>query len=388
LIKRQKYLPFAVPHIDDKDIEEVTKALKSGWISSGPRKQEFEKRFSEYIGVRFAVAMNSCTAAMHTALVAKGIGEGDEVITTPFTFCSTVNVILHAGAKPVLVDIDPKTYCINPKLIEQAITEKTKAVIPVHYGGQPCDMDAILKICKEHNLFCLEDAAHAVNAEYKGKKIGSFGDAAAFSFYATKNLTTSEGGMLVTNDEQLYEKASILSLHGLNRDAWKRYDREGSWYYEVEYPGYKYNMTDIQAALGLSQLEKINWLQKIRDKYVLMCNEAFGSLKEIVTPIETQNTKNSWHLYPIRINSECARISRNKFIEELAKLNIGTSVHFIPIHYHPYYKTILPNKKGDFPAAEKVYEEIVSLPLYPSMKVEDVEYVIEAVKHVLIEGKA
>jgi len=340
LIKRQKYLPFAVPHIDDKDIEEVTKALKSGWISSGPRKQEFEKRFSEYIGVRFAVAMNSCTAAMHTALVAKGIGEGDEVITTPFTFCSTVNVILHAGAKPVLVDIDPKTYCINPKLIEQAITEKTKAVIPVHYGGQPCDMDAILKICKEHNLFCLEDAAHAVNAEYKGKKIGSFGDAAAFSFYATKNLTTSEGGMLVTNDEQLYEKASILSLHGLNRDAWKRYDREGSWYYEVEYPGYKYNMTDIQAALGLSQLEKINKLQKIRAKYVTMYNKAFGSLKEIVTPIEAPYARNSWHLYPIRINSKRARISRNKFIEELAKLNVGTSVHFIPIYYHPYYKTI------------------------------------------------
>ncbi len=384
MTKREKYLPFAVPHIDEEDIKEVTKVLMSGWITSGPKKTEFEKKFSEYIGVRHAVAMNSCTAAMHTALIAKGIGKGDEVITTPFTFCSTVNVILHTGATPVLVDIDPKTYCIDPSLIEEKITKRTKAVIPVHYGGQPCNMDAVLDICKKHNLFCLEDAAHAVNAEYKGKKIGSFGDTAAFSFYATKNMTTSEGGMLSTNDDEIAEKARILSLHGLSRDAWKRYDKEGAWYYEVEYPGFKYNMTDIQASLGLSQLKKLEKLQKTRDMYVSIYTEAFKDLREVVTPVEVADTKNSWHLYPIRINGEYADISRNEFIKQLAKLNIGTSVHFIPIHYHPYYKKALPYKKGDFPVSEKVFETIVSLPLYPSMTVADVEYVIEAVRYVVV----
>lgn len=380
--KRENFLPFALPFIDEKDIEEVTASLKSGWISSGPKKQEFEKRFKRFTGTKHAVAMNSCTAALHTALLAKGIGRGDEVITTPFTFCSTVNTIVHTGAKPVLVDIEPDTYCIDTKLIEDSITDRTKAIIPVHYGGQPCEMDSLIDICKKNDIFLLEDAAHALTSEYKGRKVGTLGDAAAFSFYATKNITTSDGGMLATDNDEIAKKARILSMHGINNGAWKRHDKKQPWYYDVEMPGFKYAMTDIQASLGLRQLEKLETMQNIRQKHIRMYKEAFEGLKEITIQGEREGTKHSRHLFVIRINKEHTNVSRQNFVKKMKDLNIGTSVHFIPIHYHPYYKKTLSYKEGDFPVTESVYEDVVSLPVYPSMTKDDTEYVIDAVYHI------
>ena len=382
--KRKEFMPFYKPMIGDDEINKVSGVLRSGWLSTGPMKTQFEKEMAEFFGARNCVGMNSCTAALHTALIAKGIGKGDEVITTPFTFCATANVIMHVQAKPVLIDIDPISLCIDPAQIQKNITQNTKALIPVHYGGHPCDMDKLYNICKKFGLFLLEDAAHAIGAEYKGKKIGSFGDASAFSFYATKNLTTSEGGMLVTNDDDLAQKARIISLHGMNHNAWKRYAQGSSWYYEVEMPGYKYNMTDIQAAIGLAQLERFLYMQKIRKKFADMYDEGFNNLEELILHNESADTLHARHLYTIRVKKD-AGLNRDHIIKKLNELNIGTSVHFIPIHYHPYYKKMLSYKRGDFPITESVFENIISLPLYPSMTKEDVEYVIKAVCHIIKE---
>jgi len=381
--KRDSFLPYALPLFDDSEICEVIDAIKSNWVSKGPKTAEFEKRFAEYVGVKHAIATNSCTAALHTALAAKGIGAGDEVITTPLTFAASANVIIHTGARPVFADIDPYTYVIDVNKIEERISERTKAIIPVHYSGQACEMDRILEIARKHRLFVLEDAAHAVYTTYKGKMIGSIGDATAFSFYATKNLSTGEGGMLTTNDDELADKARIISLHGMSRDAWKRYGKGGSWYYEVLYPGFKYNMTDIQAALGLHQLEKLKSMQNTREEYAEMYNSAFKDMEEIITPKVVPGNRHAWHLYVVRINGRLLGIDRNRFIEELAEMNIGASVHFIPVHLHPYYRMTYGYRRGDYPVAENVYEGILSLPLYPKMKKEDMEVVIDAVKHIV-----
>lgn len=382
--RRKEFLPYCLPDMDNKEINEVVDTIKSNWISKGPKTIEFEKKFAEYVGAKHAIAMNSCTAALHVALIARGIGKGDEVITTPFTFTSSANTIIHAGAKPVFVDIDPESYNIDVNKIEEKITEKTRAIVPVHYSGQSCDMDRIMDIAKKHNLFVLEDAAHAVYTKYKGKTIGNIGDATAFSFYATKNLSTAEGGMLTTNDDELAEKARIYSLHGMSKSAWNRYDKGGSWYYEVIYPGFKYNMTDIQASMGLHQLEKLEDMQKKREEYANMYNEAFKDMDEIIEPKSVwKDGTHAWHLYVIQINDELLTIDRNKFIEELSEYNIGTSVHFIPVHLHPYYRSTYGYNEGDFPVAEKTYSRIISLPLYPKMAKEDVEDVIYAVKEIV-----
>jgi UDP-4-amino-4,6-dideoxy-N-acetyl-beta-L-altrosamine transaminase len=379
---REVFLPFSQPDIGQAEIDEVVDTLQSGWITTGPKTKAFERRFTEYIGVRHALAVSSCTAALHIALAAAGIGPDDEVITSPLTFCSTANVVVHLGGTPVFVDIGDD-YNIDPSKIEKSISPHTKAIIPVHYAGQPCRMDAILACAQKHNLLVIEDAAHAVGAKYRGHMIGTIGDVTAFSFYAIKNMTTAEGGMITSNDDRLAEKMRLLSLHGISTDAWKRYTSEGSWYYQVVYAGYKCNMTDIQAALGIHQLGRLEQFLEVRSKYATMYSEAFGEMPEIRTPIVNANVRHVWHLYVIQLDLERLTINRAQFIEALRGENIGTSVHFIPVHLHPYYRETFDYKRGDFPNAECVYDRIVSLPLYPRMTEDDVRNVITAVKKVV-----
>ncbi len=381
--RREQFLPYALPLIEDDDIEAVVDSLRSNWISKGPKTGEFEKRFAEYIGVKHAIALNSCTAGLHIALLAAGVGAGDEVITTAMTFAASSNVIIHCGATPVLVDIDPKTLNIDPAKIEEKITSKTKAIIPVHLAGLPCEMDEILQIAKKYSLFVLEDAAHGMYTKYKDRMVGTIGDAAAFSFYATKNLATGEGGMVTTNDDELAGKMRVLSLHGMSRNAWNRFSEKGSWYYEIEYPGYKYNMTDIQAAMGMTQLAKLESMQARREVIWQRYNAAFSKLPEIEVPTDFAYARHARHLYMIRLNLDKLTVDRAAFIEQLKEGNIGTSVHYIPLPYHPYYRDTFGYKPGDFPKTEALYERIISLPLYPRMSDVDVQDVIEAVQHVI-----
>jgi len=379
---RKNFLTFSPPFISDEEINEVIGALKSDWITTGPKTKSFEKEFGTLVGSPSCLALNSCTGALHTALATLGIGQGDEVITTTMTFTSTVNVIEHVGAKPVLADVEADTLNIDPQKIADAITTRTKAIMPVHYAGHPVDLDPIYDLAKKHGLFVIEDAAHAFPAEYKGRKIGSGRNPVAFSFYATKNITTAEGGML-TGDEAFIEKARIISLHGMSHDAWKRYDKGGSWYYEVIYPGFKYNMTDIQAAIGLAQLKKISYFQKRRREIVKAYNEAFKGQDALELPAERAEVTHAWHLYVLRLNLDVLTIGRDQFIEELKIRNIGTSVHFIPIHLHPYYRDKYGYNPEDFPIAYSNYLRILSLPLYPRMTDEDVADVIEAVLDII-----
>ena len=385
--RRQEFLPYALPLIENDDIEAVVDSLRSNWVTKGPKTVEFEKRFAEYIGVKHAIAFNSCTAGLHTTLIAAGIGEGDEVITTPMTFAASANVIIHAGATPVFVDIEPTTMNIDPNKIEEKITPRTKAIIPVHIAGFPCEMDEIMAIANKHNLFVLEDAAHAVHTRYKEKMIGSIGDATAFSFYATKNLMTGEGGMVTTDSDELADKLRVYSLHGMSRNAWNRYTAKGSWHYEITFPGYKYNMTDIQAALGLTQLGKLESMQSTRESIAFKYNQAFSTMPELEIPIDREYARHAWHLYIIKLNLEKISVDRAEFIELLREENIGTSVHFIPVHLHPYYSDTFGLERGFMPQAENVYDRIISLPLYPKMTDSDVQDVIEAVRIVADKAK-
>jgi len=371
------------PFIGDEEIKEVSDSMRSDWITTGPKVKEFEKRFTDHIGCRYSTALNSCTSALHLSLAVNDIGKGDEVITTPFTFVSTVNVIEHRNAKHVLVDIDGETFNLKPADIEEKINENTKAIIPVHYGGQPCEMDEIMKIADDNDLLVIEDAAHALGAEYDGAKIGTIGDLTCFSFYATKNLTTAEGGMITTDDPELAEKSKVMSLHGMNRDAWKRYSGTENWYYDVSLLGYKYNMTDLQASMGLHQLEKFEMMQEMRREIARTYDDSFKSVDEIKTPHVKGKVKHARHLYPIQIKEELLSIDRDKFIKALGAENIGTSVHFIPVHMHSYYKEKYGYKPEDYPIAKKVYEGEVSLPLYPKMTDEDVADVIEGVEKIV-----
>ena len=391
---RQTFLPFSPPLIGEEEITEVVDTLHSGWITTGPKTKQFERQFAQFIGAPAALAVSSATDAMLVGLAALGIGPGDEVITTPMTFCSTVHVIEHLGARPVLVDVEPDTLNIDPNQVARAVTPCTRAVMPVHLYGHPCEMDALLDIARHHNLHVVEDAAHALPAKYKGRFIGSsplsqrLGEGmgvrvlTAFSFYATKNLTTAEGGML-TGDHDTIEQARIWSLHGMSRDAYKRYSAEGSWYYEVILPGFKCNMTDIQAAIGLHQLRKLPQFQARRQEIVRRYNEAFSQFEELQTPVERPEVESAWHLYAPRLNLDRLTIDRARFIEELKARNIGTSVHFIPIHLHPYYRDKYGYKPQDFPVAYENYLRLVSLPLNLRMSDQDVGDVIEAVTDVV-----
>lgn len=376
------YVSLAPPDITDLEIAEVVDTLQSGWITTGPKTRRFEELFTAAVGSEAALAVSSCTAALHLALVALDIGPGDEVITTPMTFASTVHVIVQVGATPVLVDIDPQTLNLDPQRVAEAITPRTKAILPVHYGGHPVDMDAIMQLARAHGLAVIEDAAHALPAAYNGQPIGSLGDLTAFSFYATKNLTTAEGGML-TGSAALVEKARAFSLHGMNRDAWKRYGQHGSWYYEVMCCGFKYNMTDIQAALGLVQLRRLAAMYEARRQAVAAYNAAFAGYAAIECPVERPAVQHAWHLYVLRLAQDRLRITRDQFIQELAVRGIGASVHFIPVHLHPYYRATYGWQPEDFPVAFGEYRRMLSLPLHSSHSQANYHRVMEAVHEVI-----
>jgi dTDP-4-amino-4,6-dideoxygalactose transaminase len=381
---RASFLPFCLPLITEEEIQAVADTLRSGWITTGPKTQQFESAFAAYLGVEEALALNSCTAGLHLALQVLGIGPGDQVITTPITFCASANVIEHVGAETVLVDVEPHTMNIDPNQIAKAITPSTRAIIAVHFAGHPVHMRDLMSIARERGLFVIEDAAHAVAAEYQGRLAGTLGDLAAFSFYATKNLTTAEGGMLVGSPDYM-EQARILGLHGMSRDAWKRYSGKGSWWYEVVRPGFKYNMTDIQAALGLVQLQRLPQMQQRRREIVRQYTAAFMQLDELDVPVERADGVSAWHLYVLRLRLDRLRIDRGDFIEQLKARNIGASVHFIPIHIHPYYCEKYGWTPYSFPTAYQEFRRVVSLPLYPAMSDDDVADVIAAVTDIVEE---
>ncbi len=369
-------IPFHKPYITQDEIDEVVDSVSSGWLTMGPKTIQFEQEFKKYIGSNYAISCNSCTAALHLALRVIGLKEEDEVLVPAMTFAATAEVVCYFKAKPVLVDIDKDTHNIDINDIERKITSKTKAIIPVHYAGCPCNMDEILGIAQKYNLFVIEDAAHALPAWYKKRKIGTIGDITCFSFYATKTLATGEGGMITTENEKWSEKIQILRLHGISKDAWKRYSDEGSWYYEIIEAGYKYNFTDIQAALGLAQLKKLEWMRDKREEIANIYSSAFNEIDSIITPIVSPDIISAWHLYTIKLDLDRLTISRNQFIEELFNRGIKVSVHFIPLYRHPFYKEKFDYKERDFPNSEWVFNRVISLPIYPSLSKEEIEYII------------
>jgi dTDP-4-amino-4,6-dideoxygalactose transaminase len=375
----EKFIPFVAHLLEEDDIQAVLEVLRSNWIISGPKVAEFEEKFREYLGCRYAIALNSCSACLHVLLASLNIGEGDEIITTPFTFVATLNAILYQKATPIFVDVREDTFNMDPEKIEEAITKNTKAILLVHYGGQPAQLDEIYEIAKRYNILVLEDAAHAIGAEYKGKKIGSFGKGVCFSFHAVKNIISGEGGMIATDSIEVAQKAKKLRFFGIETDAWKRAKSEDYWFYEVTEFGFKYNMMDTQAAMGISQLKKVERFQKIRDSYAQMYNQAFKDLEEIEIPTILPEVKTSWHLYVIKLNLDKLSINRNEFVRRLRDLGVGSNVHYLPLHMHGYFQNHLPYKYGDFPVCEDLYKRIVSLPLYQKLKKEEVEIVIEKV---------
>lgn len=379
---RDDFLPYGRQWIDEDDIQAVVNVLKSDYLTTGPAIKEFEDQLKSVTGAEYVVAISNGTAALHAACFAAGIGEGDEVITTPMTFAATANAVLYCGGTPVFADIDPETYNIDPEDIRRKITDKTKAIIPVHYTGQPCDMDEIMKIAKEHNLIVIEDAAHALGAEYKGRKIGSIGDMTTFSFHPVKPVTTGEGGAVTTNDEELYQKLMLFRSHGITRDREMLLNDNAAWYYEQHFLGYNYRMTDIQAALGCSQLNKLEFFLQKRRKYAKMYSEAFKDLEGVIIPKQLDDTLSGWHLYVLQLDTDKIRPDRRVIFDELSIHNIGVNVHYIPVYYHPYYQK-LGYKKGLCPNAEKLYERIITLPLFPKMSEEDIMYVIKIVKELV-----
>ncbi len=379
------FLPFALPEIGEEEIAEVVDALRSGWLTTGPKAARFEADFAEFIGDGVqALAVNSATAGLHLALEASGVGDGDEVITTAYTFTATAEVIRYLGAHPVLVDIDPQTFNLDPAQIERAITPRTKAIIPVHFAGLSCAMDEILTIARKHHLRVIEDAAHALPTTYCGKLIGALdSDATVYSFYATKTITTGEGGMIVTRDAELARRCRVMRLHGISRDVFDRYtSTTPAWHYEVVAPGFKYNMPDLAAAIGIHQLKKAGQFQARRQELAEQYHAAFADLPVILPPTAPGDGVHAWHLYVIRL-TEDAPISRDEFIRRMAERGIGCSVHFIPLHLHPYWRDTYQLTPAAFPCAQATYERAVSLPLYTRMTADDQQRVIKAVKELL-----
>ncbi len=384
-MSQQPFVPYHRASIGEEEIAEVVAALRSGWLTTGPRTKQFEGEFRDYVQASHALAVNSCTAGLHLALTALGIGPGDEVITTPLTFAATVNTILQAGAKPVLADVGWDGN-IDPESIASCVNERTRAIMPVHLAGLPCRMQDIWAIARRHRLFVIEDAAHAVGAQLNGHPVGAVdpvngtgSDVVAFSFYATKNLTTGEGGMVTTHRPELDEEMRLLCLHGIGKDAWNRYSDQGNWFYEVLRCGFKYNLSDIQSAIGIPQLRKQESFQRIRASYAAMYNDALGDVAELELPPDSASCRHAWHIYSIRLRLDRLAIDRAAFIRELQQHGIGTSVHFIPIPLHPFYRHLFGNGEA-VPRALEIYPRLVSLPLYPGMRPEQVAYVAEHVK--------
>ncbi len=378
----KKFIPFSQPMFGQEEKKEVIAAMDSGWVTLGPKTKEFEEQFAKYVGSKYAIGVTSCTAALFLSLLSSGIGEGDEVITTIFTFAATANAIIHTGAKPVFVDIEKDTFNIDPKKIQEKITKKTKAIIPVHYAGRPVNLDAIHEIAKKNNLLVIEDAAHAVGSKYKSKMIGSFGNLVCYSFHPIKNISTGDGGMITTDNEEVAQKLSRLRLHGMSKDAWKRHSAAGSWRYDILEAGYKYNMTDIAAALGIHQLKKLEKFITARTKYAEIYTGLLSKVPEVTVPTSGTNVRNSWNLYTIKVDTKKLSITRDEIIEELKSMNIGVSVYFVPLHLFTYYKKY-GYKPGDFPVAEKVFEGIISLPLYPKMTKSEVAYVAKSLEKII-----
>jgi dTDP-4-amino-4,6-dideoxygalactose transaminase len=377
-----EFIPFNYPEIGEEEERAVIEVLRSGWLTTGERTRKFEADFCRYTGARFAQAVNSCTAGLHLALAALDIGPGDEVITTPLTFCATVNVILHQGATPVLADIGDD-FNISPASIRERITPRTRAILPVHFAGLPCHMNEIWEMAGQKGIAVVEDAAHAVGTHYRGTHIGdaahSLSDAVAYSFYATKNLTTGEGGMVTTNREDLHQRIRRLTLHGISKDAYNRYSENGSWYYEVVEPGFKYNLSDLQSAIGVEQLKKIEVMTARRAHLAGLYNSLLGGRDELRLPPENEVSRHCWHLYVLRIDPEALSITRDEFIQELRTRGIGTSVHFIPVPMHPFFAPWADRAENRCPRAMNTYKQIISLPLYPGMTEDQVRRVAASV---------
>ena len=380
---RATFLPFSPPSIGEEEIAEVVDTLRSHWITTGPKTKRFEREFACALGLDKdrVLMLNSCTAGLHLALVALGVGPGDEVIVPSLTFAASANVVEHVGATPVLVDIDPYTLCLNPDAAERALTSRTRALMVVHHSGHPADLAPLDRLTAAHDLAIVEDAAHALPSTYRGVRIGSRPTLSAFSFYATKNMTTAEGGAL-TGPPELIERARELSLHGMTKGAWTRYAKGGSWLYDITYPGFKYNMTDLQAALGLHQLRKLPRFHARRARIASLYTQAFADHPALETPYEASDVTSSWHLYVLRLRPEGLSIGRDAFIEELGARNIGTSVHFRPLHLMSYYAETYGYTPDDFPVAQDAYSRMISLPLYPGLSDDDVQDVIHAVLEV------
>lgn len=380
---KENFLIFGSPAIEDSEIHEVVDSLKSGWLGTGPKVTQFEKDFKTYKSAQYSIAVNSCTAALHLSMITAGLKQGDEVITTAMTFCSTVNSIIHAGARPVLTDVEIGTMNINPDEIESKITTETRAIVPVHFAGRPCKMDEIMNIAEYHGIKVIEDCAHAIETEYKGQKAGTFGDFGCFSFYVTKNIITGEGGMVLTKNEEDAARIKTLALHGMSKDAWKRFSDEGYKHYYVTEVGFKYNMMDLQAAIGIHQLKRVEKYWNRRQEIWQHYNEAFSDLPITLTPDPEPDTKHAYHLYTILIDEKKTGINRDEFLNAMTEKNIGTGVHYNSIPEHPYYQKEFDWKPEDYPISMRIGQQTVSLPLSAKLTDEDIEDVIQAVINLL-----
>jgi dTDP-4-amino-4,6-dideoxygalactose transaminase len=378
-------VPFHRASVGDEEVQAVSEVIRSGWLTMGPKTFEFEKEFAKYIGVQNAIAVSTGTAALHLSLEAAGVRAGDEVLLPTTTFTATAEAVTYVGARPILVDIDPVSMNIDPEDASQRVTPKTKAIIPVHLAGQPCDMDAIHALARVHHLRVIEDAAHSLPSEYKGKRVGQISEFTCFSFYATKTLTTGEGGMITTDNPEAAERMRLMRLHGIERDAWKRYRGDGSWFYEVLEAGFKYNLTDFQSAMGLVQLAKSDSMRLAREIIAQRYSDRFSSFDELVVPMIHPDCRTSWHLYVLRLRLGHLRIDRNGFIEALQRRGVSCSVHFIPLHLQPYYRDAYGYQPGDFPRAEQEYHSCLSLPIYPGMTEIEITHVINAVVNTVEE---
>jgi dTDP-4-amino-4,6-dideoxygalactose transaminase len=384
---QQNEVPFHRAFVGEEEIRAVSDVIRSGWITMGPKTLEFERQFASYAGARHAVAVCSGTAALHLALEAAGVKAGDEVLVPTTTFTSTGEVVAYLGARPVLTDVDAITMNMDPADAARRITPRTRAMIPVHVAGQPCDMDELHDLARKHKLHVVEDAAHALPANYKSARVGSLSELTAFSFYATKTLTTGEGGMIVTGNDERAARMRTMRLHGIAGDAWKRYGKNSSWDYRVVEAGHKYNLTDMQSALGLVQLSKCDAMNEARARIAAHYTQAFRGVSALESPALKPDRTTSWHLYILRLRLEQLRIDRNDFVNELKRRGVGSSVHFIPLHLHPYYQRAYGYRQGDFPVAESQFTRCLSLPIYPGMSESDVGQVIEAVNDVANHGK-
>lgn len=380
---RKDFLPYGKQWLDRKEIDEVIDTLKSDWITTGPKMQLFENNFKKYIGSKYAIAVNSGTAALHISTSSIDINPGDEVITTPLTFVASANCIVYRGGTPIFADIKKDTYNIDPQEIKKKISSKTKAIIPVHFAGQPCDMDEIGEIAEENDLYIIEDAAHAIDAEYRGKKIGNISDLTIFSFHPVKNITTAEGGMVTTNNDDLNEKLLMYRTHGISINAEKRFGKSGDYYYDMQVLGFRYNMSELHASLGIHQLEKLESFQKRRRQIVNIYNRELQNIEEISIPYVKENVKHSWHLYVIQLKLEKLRVDRDHIFKALREENIGVNVHYIPVHYHSFYREKFGLKIGILPNVESLFPRLLTIPLFHGMSESDAYDVVNALEKVI-----